>query len=124
MYTKVNGLSQHIAASTLDQITLIFTGSLAGGIKSTRRLMAAFVICTDDFVSSIFSDHTCDENHKFTAAYYSATISQICFVFVWLQLQLFSINVCGIDFDFHPRHNSKHLIPSSQVGIPVVMRKQ
>ena len=46
------------------------------------------------------------------------------FVFVLLQLQLFSINVCGIDFQFYPRYYNKHLISNSQVGIPVAMRMQ
>ena len=45
-----------------------------------------FCICITQIIQ------TWDENLRIMITYYSAAILQICFMFIWLHLQLFSFN--------------------------------
>ena len=65
---KTGFLPKHTAASAFDWLTLIYTGSLAGGIKSARRLMEVIVIGAGDYVSNILSSYMGATNHD-TAAW-------------------------------------------------------
>ena len=46
---------------------LIYTGSLAGGISSARRLMEVIVIGDGDYVSRILSRYMDSQNHDIAA---------------------------------------------------------
>ena len=55
VYTKINGLWKHTAASAHHRLPLIHAGKPTGDIKCTWRFMEAVVIYTADYVTNILS---------------------------------------------------------------------